>query len=137
MGYVVVKTATAEEFVAVLPETDIAGARCVAEKMRQAVETINLKGEKASLQGRLLSVSESPLMLRNTLRVIDEANKALYLAKLKAETGLFFPLKFFYEQYVLSSFFPFHSLPLLTNTPPYFKMHQYQKNEQVIMNLIL
>ncbi len=95
------------------------------------LKTINLKGEKASLQGRF------SLMLRNTLRVIDEANKALYLAKLKAETELFFPLKFFYEQYVLSSFFPFHSLPLLTNTPPYFKMHQYQKNEQVIMNLIL
>lgn len=73
-----------EEFVAILPETDIEGARCVAEKIRHTVENYQFEGAKTQPSGKVtvsIGVSSYAEGGSRALTVIDKADKALYLAK--------------------------------------------------------
>jgi diguanylate cyclase (GGDEF)-like protein len=75
-----------EEFLAVLPETDLAGAQVMAERLRQAIEAMRVEHE-----GRLLSVTvslgvaEAPAGFdpdaRDADRLVARADEALYRAK--------------------------------------------------------
>jgi diguanylate cyclase (GGDEF)-like protein len=75
-----------EEFLAVLPETDLAGARVMAERLRQAVEAM-----RVDFEGRQLSATVSLGVAdalpghdpdaRDAERLVARADEALYRAK--------------------------------------------------------
>jgi diguanylate cyclase (GGDEF)-like protein len=75
-----------EEFLAVLPETDLAGARAIAERLRQAVESM-----RVDFQGLTLAVTASLGVAdalpghdpdaRDAERLVARADEALYRAK--------------------------------------------------------
>ncbi len=75
-----------EEFLAVLPETDLAGARSMAERLRQAVEAMRVEFEGWQLAATVsLGVAdalpaEHPDAL-NADRLVARADEALYRAK--------------------------------------------------------
>jgi diguanylate cyclase (GGDEF)-like protein len=69
-----------EEFILLLPDTDRAGAVAVAEKLRRAIEAIDVAGVSRPITASLgvaavpEDAAEPPLLLR-------AADRALYLAK--------------------------------------------------------
>lgn len=75
-----------EEFLAVLPETDLAGARAMAERLRQAIEAMRVEHE-----GKQLSITASLGVAdalpghdpdaRDAERLVARADEALYRAK--------------------------------------------------------
>jgi diguanylate cyclase (GGDEF)-like protein len=75
-----------EEFLAVLPETDLEGARVIAERLRQAIEAM-----RVDYQGKQLSVTASLGVAdalpgqdpdaRDAERLVARADEALYRAK--------------------------------------------------------
>jgi diguanylate cyclase (GGDEF)-like protein len=75
-----------EEFLAVLPETDLAGARAMAERLRLAIETMRVEHE-----GRQLTITASLGVAdalpghdpeaRDADRLVARADEALYRAK--------------------------------------------------------
>lgn len=74
-----------EEFALILPETDLAGALVVAEKMRAAVEMLQIRHEKSPI-GKYVTVSAGVTAMIPTEGVavqllLDLADQALYRAK--------------------------------------------------------
>jgi diguanylate cyclase (GGDEF)-like protein len=75
-----------EEFLAVLPETDLAGARVIAERLRLAIETM-----RVDFEGRQLSITASLGVAdalpghdpeaRDAEQLVARADQALYRAK--------------------------------------------------------
>ena len=75
-----------EEFLAVLPETDLAGARAMAERLRQAVEAMRVEFEGRQLAATVsLGVADAlPAAhpdARDADRLVARADEALYRAK--------------------------------------------------------
>ncbi|WP_412970909.1 diguanylate cyclase [Glaciecola sp. MF2-115] len=78
-----------EEFVCILPNTDLAGAKAVAESLRKAIESLEIPHEKASTNsfvtvsiGAATSVFNKNTHLTKEILVL-QADKALYRAKEK------------------------------------------------------
>jgi diguanylate cyclase (GGDEF)-like protein len=74
-----------EEFAAILPGTDITGAKRVAERVRAAVEALGVTHE-ASLIIHVVTVSVGyastiPAIGESPARLVDLADEALYRAK--------------------------------------------------------
>jgi diguanylate cyclase (GGDEF)-like protein len=74
-----------EEFAAILPETDVAGAEVVAEKLRKAVEDLHITHDKAAV-GKIITVSAgvgSMIFKEDTSisELVTLADRSLYLAK--------------------------------------------------------
>lgn len=68
-----------EEFMAILPNTTIDGAQCVAERMRAAVEAAIVDGLKVTIS---LGVSSYPLIpMESPEQLVEAADKAMYRAK--------------------------------------------------------
>ncbi len=67
-----------EEFALLLPETDLAGALEVAERIRSRVERRDFPGRKITVS---LGVAEYPKHARTPQEVVAEADAALYEAK--------------------------------------------------------
>lgn len=74
-----------EEFAVVLPDTDLASARHLAEQMRAAVERLELEHPAAPATGRVtLSLGVAALVPFGELppaELVERADRALYLAK--------------------------------------------------------
>jgi diguanylate cyclase (GGDEF)-like protein len=73
-----------DEFVIILPETDIASARAIAEKMRSAVEALTTRVDDTVIRGTIsigLTSYCSAFGNRSREEVISMADKALYIAK--------------------------------------------------------
>ena len=76
-----------EEFLAVLPETDLAGAFAAAEKLREAVARVELpratgQPVRATISAGIASLRETPGLSRRTAEaLIAAADEALYRAK--------------------------------------------------------
>ncbi len=73
-----------EEFVVVLPRTDLGGAYRVAEKLRKKVEEMSLAAIDSDNPPRItcsLGISCYPLHGNNIEKLIQSADKALYVAK--------------------------------------------------------
>jgi two-component system, chemotaxis family, response regulator WspR len=74
-----------EEFAVVLPETDAAGAEVVAEKLREAVEALQIPHDKAAV-GKIVTISAGVGSLifkeeTSIAELVTLADRALYLAK--------------------------------------------------------
>ncbi len=74
-----------EEFAVILPDTDLTGARKVAERMRQEVEDLKLE-HKASKVSDYVTVSigaavAKPETENNQKKLVEAADKVLYQAK--------------------------------------------------------
>lgn len=75
-----------EEFLVVLPETDLAGAAVVAEKLRQVVEALAVTLEDGSVLRITVSIGLAAVDPQaewspSALELLGEADKALYRAK--------------------------------------------------------
>lgn len=74
-----------EEFAVVLPDTDLANARHLAEQMRAAVERLGLEHPAAAATGRVtLSLGVAavvPFSEASPAELVERADRALYLAK--------------------------------------------------------
>ena len=71
-----------EEFSVILPETDLAGAGLVAERVRKRVEANVFKAYDENLNITIsIGVAEYPLDAKNVTSLVNEADKALYKAK--------------------------------------------------------
>lgn len=74
-----------EEFSVILPETDEEGANFVAEKIRVAIETLNISHSGSKVSNHItLSLGTAtivPSIYSNTNDLIEDADKALYQAK--------------------------------------------------------
>ncbi|MEW6263152.1 MAG: GGDEF domain-containing protein [Thermodesulfobacteriota bacterium] len=74
-----------EEFAVICPETDLAGARIVAERLRTAIDVTNF-----TVKGKVIpiTISAGVATLRaddNPERLVDRADQALYVAKQKGK----------------------------------------------------
>lgn len=71
-----------EEFILVLPETDLSGASIVAEKVRQAVEKIEMPDGPHGLRVTIsLGLAVFPLHADHKEALIRSADEALYASK--------------------------------------------------------
>jgi diguanylate cyclase (GGDEF)-like protein len=74
-----------EEFVVVLPKTDLQGAMIVAERLRAAIEALNLEHGCSKCAGHVtISLGAAACMAQAetpTAELIGAADKALYAAK--------------------------------------------------------
>jgi two-component system chemotaxis family response regulator WspR len=74
-----------EEFVMILPETDLAGTRHLGEKLRRGVEDLRLPHSDSSVGGYVTvsigGASMNPRRGESPLSLVDAAEKALYEAK--------------------------------------------------------
>lgn len=71
-----------EEFVVLLPNTDVAGARIVAERVRKSFLTFSLFPQSGLKQQVTLSAGVSQLMADEThAELLERADKALYASK--------------------------------------------------------
>ncbi len=73
-----------EEFVILLPRTDAAGARVVAEKLRRVVGRTRFPGEHAVPGGKLtvsVGAASHPGTARTAEELLERADRALYRAK--------------------------------------------------------
>ena len=73
-----------EEFIVILPETDIEGGLLVAENLRDAVESLKIPHEKSNYGSVTISIgiaSTVPKKVNNFEKIISCADKALYEAK--------------------------------------------------------
>lgn len=68
-----------EEFVAILPETDAEGAASIAERMRQAVETLETDGGRVTVSFGVATIIASDRS--HTGALVAAADSALYEAK--------------------------------------------------------
>lgn len=72
-----------EEFVIILPNTDIDGALSVAESIRQAIENLSIPWQEHKLN-ITVSIGVSVAIIQDTCqphKLLDQADKALYRAK--------------------------------------------------------
>ena len=67
-----------EEFVVILPETEVEGARVLAERMREAVAAAPWKQVQVTVS---LGIATLTLLTSNPAALITEADKALYRSK--------------------------------------------------------
>jgi diguanylate cyclase (GGDEF)-like protein len=75
-----------EEFVLILPETDTIGALVAAEKIRRAVEELEISHEMEDLHVTIsLGVATFPTQADNKESLIKSADGALYTAKRKGK----------------------------------------------------
>jgi diguanylate cyclase (GGDEF)-like protein len=77
-----------EEFVVILPGTDLTGARRVAENIRANIESFPFDGEETQPGEKLtisLGVSVFPEDAKETILLIERADKAMYRAKGKGK----------------------------------------------------
>lgn len=75
-----------EEFALILPNTELAGAEIVAEKIRKDVEDLQIKNEKSSYKVVTISLgiaTITPFEQLSKEDIVNLADKALYLAKEK------------------------------------------------------
>ncbi len=74
-----------EEFCVVLPDTNSAGATLLAEKLRDAVESLNIAHPASSAADHVtVSIGYTTEVVKNEARtsdLIDKADQALYRAK--------------------------------------------------------
>lgn len=73
-----------EEFAILLPQTDIAGAREIAERLRRAIEVCLFRIAGTKETGRItisIGVATFPQDAKNTRALVDKADRALYIAK--------------------------------------------------------
>ncbi len=71
-----------EEFVAILPETDLEGAMILAERMRKSIEELKVDGPIASVAVTIsLGVTTAVLKDDEIAHTINRADEALYQAK--------------------------------------------------------
>lgn len=73
-----------EEFIVILPETDIEGGLLIAENLRKAVESLKIPHEKSNYGSVTISIgiaSTVPKKVNNFEKIISCADKALYEAK--------------------------------------------------------
>ncbi|MDY6904231.1 MAG: diguanylate cyclase [Thermodesulfobacteriota bacterium] len=71
-----------EEFLLLLPETDINGAMEAAEKLRRAVEALNIPFQTRQLHVTIsLGVATFPFHAQTAVSLIESADKALYESK--------------------------------------------------------
>ena len=71
-----------EEFALILPETDSAAARAIAERIRISVEAFQFTTDLGPLKVTLsLGVATSPDVAHQKQELIDQADQALYGAK--------------------------------------------------------
>lgn len=68
-----------EEFIAILPSTNIDGALCVAERVRRDVENLVVEGLKVTISLGVAAYPELPLASGEAL--VEAADKALYCSK--------------------------------------------------------
>ena len=80
-----------DEFLAILPETSMEGAKEIAERIRSAVEDLKLQGEgKDSIKTTLsLGVAEFNADKENINDLIKRADNALYIAKGKGRNRVY------------------------------------------------
>lgn len=69
-----------EEFIVILPETDIEGAELVAEKVRKKIESSKILGDKREVTISL-GISNYPNHTVSYEELIEKADQALYAAK--------------------------------------------------------
>jgi diguanylate cyclase (GGDEF)-like protein len=71
-----------EEFLVVLPETDLQGARVIAEKIRAAIEALPpFAGDRQSITVSIGIACQRPASGLKPSQLFDDADKALYQAK--------------------------------------------------------
>ena len=70
-----------EEFAVVLPDTDAADARVIAERIRSRVEDIRVPNEDAALSISIGLTTRDPSDVPSVDVILDEADRALYEAK--------------------------------------------------------
>jgi diguanylate cyclase (GGDEF)-like protein len=71
-----------EEFLVVLPETDLQGARVIAEKIRAAIEALPpFAGDRQSVTVSIGIACQRPASGLKPSQLFDDADKALYQAK--------------------------------------------------------
>jgi diguanylate cyclase len=72
-----------EEFAVLLPDTDLAGARVVAEHIRQAIETGKIRrlDNQEPIGGITISIGISTYNGGSIVELLDQADKALYVSK--------------------------------------------------------
>ena len=80
-----------EEFIIFLPDTDTLGASCVAKKIQNEIERINIPHEKVDIKRVSLSIGIFNVVPDNTVtieNVIISADKLLYTAKQKGRNRI-------------------------------------------------
>lgn len=73
-----------DEFIMILPSTDAVGAYLAAERIRESVEKAKFDGEEKQPLGKItitLGISTFPEHGKTSKEIIDNADKALYIAK--------------------------------------------------------
>jgi len=82
-----------EEFAVILSETDLNGARLIAEEIRKSIEALALTHEYSSVSPNItisLGITTiTPSNLYSMEELIDKADKALYKAKSKGRNTIF------------------------------------------------
>jgi len=72
-----------EEFLIILPNTDIKNAYIVAEKLRREIENIEMKGKRITISGGVASFKNG-----NYKEIIEKADSLLYYAKKKGKNRI-------------------------------------------------
>lgn len=79
-----------EEFCVVLTQTDKEPAKIVAERIRRAIETMDIKAYDESLRVTIsIGIAQFPLDADAPWQLIDKADKALYKAKQSGRNRIF------------------------------------------------
>lgn len=83
-----------EEFAILLPQTDMAGAREIAERLRRAIEVCLFRISGTKEVGKItisIGISTFPQDAKNTRSLIDKADRALYIAKMTRNRVAVYP----------------------------------------------
>jgi diguanylate cyclase (GGDEF)-like protein len=83
-----------EEFAILLPQTDMIGAREIAERLRRAIEVCLFRIAGTKETGKItisIGVATFPQDAKNTRALVDKADRALYIAKTTRNRVAFYP----------------------------------------------
>jgi diguanylate cyclase (GGDEF)-like protein len=89
-----------EEFAVILPDTDLKGAKIVAEKIRLAIQSLEILHEDSKVENKMtVSISLGIMTLiptsgQSPTNLISQADKALFQAKKQGrnQSVIFFPI---------------------------------------------